>query len=173
MKTFYLILLAFLIGSTGVTDAQRKNKTTQDSLSRLQFQKMMMLVESNRFQIDIDQVYPLNGSDLTRFNPEGTITVTDSIAKGKLPYFGRAYNLPYGGGGIEFDNPVKDREIKAVEKKKKTSVFYKFSVSGKDDVYRFSIDIFPNGTCSVNLNSNNRRNISYSGKIKELNDEKK
>lgn len=168
MKTSYFILLIFLIGCTSIATAQRKNKTERDSLSQQQFREMTALVAGNRFEINIDRVYPLNGSDLSRFNPEGTITVADSTAKGKLPYFGRAYTLPYGGGGLEFDAQVKEREIKTVEKKRRTFILYKFSVAGKDDTYRFSIDIFPNGTCTVNVSSNNRRNISYSGRIGEI-----
>lgn len=169
MKTQATILIALMLLLTGGLQAQRKNKAEQSAKIEQQFKDLQTLMNSNRFQVTIDRVYPMNGADLTRFNPTGTITVTDSTAKGKLPYFGRAYTLSYGeGGGIEFDNTIKGLQVKTIEKKKKNSVFYQFNVDGKNDVYRITIEAFPGGTCSVGINSNNRRNISYSGKIENL-----
>lgn len=168
MKILHLLLLALLVGCT--TIAAAKDKSTKDSLQQQQFKNMLSLVESNRFQIQIDRVYPMKGFDVTKFNPEGTICLNDSIAKGKLPFFGRAYSLSYspGEGGIKFDNFVTERRIKAIEKKKNSLIRYQFNVSGENDIYRFSMDIFPNGTCTISVNSNNRENISYSGKIEKL-----
>lgn len=169
MKTKGILFIALLLLFTGSLQAQRKNKAKQDAKIEQQFKDIQTLVSTNRFQVTIDRVYPTNGADLTRFNPEGTITVNDNTAKGKLPYFGRAYTLPYGeGGGIEFDNTLKELQVKTVEKKRKSSVIYQFSINGQNDVYRITIEAFPGGTCSVNINSNNRRNISYSGKIESL-----
>lgn len=169
MKTQLLLLIALMLLLTGSVQAQRKNKAIQDAKIEQQFKDLQALIRSNRFQVLIDRVYPMNGADLTRFNPEGTITVTDSTAQGKLPYFGRAYTLPYGeGGGIEFDNAIQKLQVKTIEKKRKSSVLYQFNVSGQNDVYRITIEAFPGGTCSVSINSNNRRTISYSGKIENL-----
>lgn len=169
MKTQLLLLIAFTLFLTGSVQAQRKNKAVQDAKIEQQFKDLQTLVRSNHFQVAIDRVYPMNGADLTRFNPEGTITVTDSIARGKLPYFGRAYTLPYGeGGGIEFDNAIQKLQVKTIEKKRKSSVLYQFNASGQNDVYRVTIEAFPGGTCSVSINSNNRRTISYSGRIENL-----
>lgn len=171
MKTQAIILMAFMLLLTGGLQAQRKNKAGQNAKIEQQFKDLKNLIQTNRFQVTIDRVYPLNGADLTRFNPEGTITVTDSTAKGKLPYFGRAYTLPYGeGGGIEFDNTIKALQVKNIEKKRKSSVLYQFNVAGQNDVYRITVEAFPGGSCSVSINSNNRRNISYSGKIESLPD---
>lgn len=168
MKTQYLILLAFIIGFGGTAEAQRKNKATQDSLSAQQFNRVKTLMESNRFQVKIDRVHPASGGDLTQFNPDGTITLNDSVATGKLPFFGRAYSLPYGSsGGIEFDDFVKERTIKVVEKKRKKILLYQFTVAGESDIYRISIETASNAACSVNVNSNNRTHISYSGTVEE------
>lgn len=169
MKTQGIILIAIMLLFTGGIQAQRKNKAEQSTKIEQQFKELQALIGTNRFQVTIDRVYPMNGADLTRFNPDGTITVTDSTAQGKLPYFGRAYTLPYGeGGGIEFDGTIKERNVKTIEKKRKSSVLYQFNVAGQNDIYRITIEAFPGGTCSVSINSNNRRHISYSGKIENL-----
>lgn len=169
MRTMYFFLLCLLVGYADPATAQRKDKAVQDSLRHQQLQNMLALVQSNHFEVNMDRVYPPNGADLTRFNPEGSFTMKDSTAKGKLPYFGRAYSLTYGNsGGIEFDNTITARKIKIVEKKKNAFVHYEFSVPGENDVYRFNISIFPNGSCNFSINSNNRANISYSGRIEAL-----
>lgn len=169
MKTQTILLIAFMLLLTGGLQAQRKNKAGRDARIEQEFKDLQSLIRSNRFQIAIDRVYPMNGADLTRFNPEGTITVTDTTAKGKLPYFGRAYTLPSGeGGGIEFDNTIEKLQVKIIEKKRKSSVLCQFNVAGQNDIYRIMIEAFPGGTCSVSINSNNRRNISYSGKIEPV-----
>ena len=98
----------------------------------------------------------------------------DSVAEGNLPFFGRAYSLPYGeGGGIEFDAPMKNPQVKMLKKKKKQSVMFSFSVPGKGDTYQITIEMMGGDGCSVFLVSNNRTQISYSGKIKALDREDK
>ncbi|MEG1738278.1 MAG: DUF4251 domain-containing protein [Odoribacter sp.] len=168
MKTVWLILSLFLFVGSLPVSAQKKN-SKEEKAARLEeaFQKTQVLVKSNHFKINIDRVYTQSGQDVSRFNPSGEIIITDSVAKGNLPFFGRAYSLPYGeGGGIEFDGPVKDRSI--LEKKKKRALIYQFSVAGGNDTYQFNIDIAPSGGCTVNLMSNNRAYISYSGSVSPL-----
>ena len=119
--------------------------------------------------LEILHVYPQGGGDVSRFNPRGKITVKDSVAEGHLPFFGRAYSLPYGeGGGIEFDAPMKNPQVKTEKKKKKQSVTFSFSVPGKGDTYQITIETMGGDGCSVFLVSNNRTQISYSGKIRAL-----
>lgn len=173
MKTMYLLLALLLPVFASTATAQKLTKEEKAAKLEKAFEETRALVESKQFQIDIDRVYPQRGGDVTRFNPRGKITVRDSMAKGDLPFFGRAYSLPYGeGGGIEFDAPMKGLTIKTVEKKKKKkTISFNFTVTGKNDTYQLSIDVAPGGACSVNLNSNNRAQISYSGTLSALKEE--
>ena len=41
----------------------------------------------------------------------------------------------------------------------------------KNDTYQISMEISGGGNCSVNLNSNNRAQISYSGTVSPVKDE--
>ena len=170
MKTLHsaLILMPFVLlfsfSAAGQSSKEKKAAQTEQ-----EFQKTKALIESNRFLFKLDHVFSQDGHDLTRFSPEGSITVTDSLVKGHLPFFGRAYSLPYGeGGGIEFDGIMKDRKIKIENRKRKKSVIYRFSITGQNDTYQITMDIAPGGNCSVNLNSNNRAPISYSGQVTPL-----
>lgn len=172
MKTIYLLLALLLPVFASTATAQKLTKEEKAAKLEKAFEETRALVESKQFQIDIDRVYPQRGGDVSRFNPRGEITVRDSTAKGNLPFFGRAYSLPFGdGGGIEFDAPMKDLTIKTIEKKKKKTISFNFTVTGKNDTYQLSIDVAPGGACSVNLTSNNRAQISYSGTLSALKEE--
>lgn len=169
MKTRYLLMLIVALVFSVPTMAQKLSKEEKAAKQEKAFQETKALIESKHFQIDIDRVYPQSGHDVSRFNPKGKITITDSLAKGNLPFFGRAYSLPYGeGGGIEFDGPIKEQSVKLIEKKKKKAVLYNFTVTGKNDTYQLSIEVAPGGGCTVNLASNNRTQISYSGTVTPL-----
>lgn len=167
MKTIILLLLLFPVFSGMKTSAQ--TSLTKEEQTRNEFQSIKKLVESNQFEIHIDRVYPQNGFDVSQFNPQGEIIISDSIAEGRLPFFGRAYSLPYDGkGGIEFKAPMKSHSIKITDKKKKKLVTYRFSVPGQNDLFQFSIDVTTNGYCSISLVSQNRSHINYSGTISPL-----
>ena len=169
MKTRFLFIAMLLVSGLGSLSAQSSGKAAKaEQLAKL-FQETKALVESNRFKVTINQVYPQNGMDMTRFNPRGEIVINDSIAKGNLPFFGRAYTLPYGeGGGIEFDGPMVDKSVKIIERKNKKLITWRFSIRGQNDIYQLSIEIAPGGNCSVYVNSNNRTHISYSGTVSPL-----
>lgn len=173
MKTLHLLLLMLLPALMTPAVAQKKSKEDKTVIQEEAFQKTKQLIESKNFTIKIDQVYPQNGMDVSRFTPRGEFTVRDSIAEGRLPFFGRAYKLPYGeSGGIEFNSAVKEEHFKIIEKKRKKSILYQFVVSGKDDIYDITIESAGGDGCSVRLSSNNRAHISYSGTISSIEENK-
>ena len=175
MRTLYLLTALLLLALTPPATAQKSSsKEAKARQAEEAFQAIRALIESKEFQIEINRVFPASGRNVSRFNPRGEMSINDTIAKGNLPFFGRAYNLPYGeGGGIEFDNKIKDEKIKIIEKKRKKSIVYTFSVAGKNDQYRFTIEAMGGNSCSISLNSNNRAQISYAGTISPLEKEKK
>ena len=170
MKTLYLVFMMWLpLALAQPAAAQKMTKEEKAARQAEAVEEARQLIESRNFEIKINQVYPQSGRDVSRFNPRGKITVKDSIAEGFLPFFGRAYRLPYGeGGGIEFDNAMQDTKLEVREKRKNKSVVFSFRVPGKDDTYQISIETMGGGNCSVNLISNNRTQISYSGTLAPL-----
>lgn len=169
MKTSYFWGLCLFLAFSMPALAQNSKKSEKAARLEEHFQTTLRLIESGQFHIEIDRVYPQSGHDVSRFNPSGYITITDTLAKGRLPFFGRAYSLPYGeGGGIEFDGPVRDRKMQIKQKRKTHFILYAFTVSGKNDIYEISLNIGPEGECTVNLISNNRTQISYSGRAEAI-----
>ena len=81
-----------------------------------------------------------------------------------LPYFGRAYSLPYGGGdGLRFETLVSDYQL-SYNKKGKARI--RFTARTKEDTFQFHVDVFTNGSATIGVTSTNRQGISYQGKLR-------
>ncbi len=134
-----------------------------------EFRKTLALLESDQFKITATYAYSSGGRSIPLAGNEGTLTVRDSVAEGFFPFFGRAYRLPMGEeGGIRFDGKMEKKQITVKEKRKNSSVRYKFRVKGLNDVYDISIEAFGGDYCTVYIQSNNRSTISYQGKVEPL-----
>lgn len=164
MKTKTFILLVLLSFLSLPIIAQDKNKKQLKAERELQKQKeIQTLIDSKNFVFEVQKVIPQGGRILNldfngyflKFNE--TKTISD------LPFFGRAFRVPYGGGdgGIKFEGIPEDIQIK----KDKKSYTIKAVVKGKDDVYNLFFTVFFNGGASLSVNSNNRASISYDGEI--------
>ena len=82
-----------------------------------------------------------------------------------LPYFGRAYSVPYGGeGGINFTST--QFEYKAKPRKKGG---WDISIKPKDtrDVRELNFTISETGSANLQVSSNNRQPISFQGHVVE------
>lgn len=182
-----MIPLSILLFSCLFVVAEKKKKP--DAVA---FEKMIELMKSRVFYIVVDEAYPTGNSSITidskygqkRIGGDGYVSLAtnqgeiffmDSIATGHLPFFGRAYSVPYGeGGGIEFEKAkLNDESFKIINKRKKHYVQYKFNVRNRNDVFNFYIEVYANGNCTVNVTSNNRASISYGGKLTPIPEEKK
>ena len=79
-----------------------------------------------------------------------------------LPYYGRAYSVPYGGGkGLHFCSTATDLHVEKVKKGYAIS----FSSKTEEDTYDFWIDISEEGFASISVTMRNRQSIRYSGEI--------
>ena len=163
MKCKLLILLALLCFLSFPVLAQEKTRKELKADRELQKQKEIeALIDSKNFVFEAQKALPQGGRMLNldyntyflKFNREKTTC--------DLPFFGRAFNVPYGGdGGIKFEGIPENIKIE----KKKKSVNVKATVKGKNDVYTLYFNIFFDGGATLSVNSNNRASISYDGEI--------
>ena len=80
-----------------------------------------------------------------------------------LPYFGRAYSVPYGGGkGLNFTAPIMEYRS---EKGRRCSTTISMKVRNDEDIYMFVLEIFDDGNTSIDVRPQEREPISYSGNI--------
>ncbi|OXA79028.1 protein of unknown function [Flavobacterium aquidurense] len=160
-KLSILLVLSFFLSFPVL--AQEKTKKELKAERELQKQKEIeALIDSKNFVFEAQKATPQGGRLLNldyntyflKFNTEKTTC--------DLPFFGRAYNVAYGGdGGIKFEGVPENIQIE----KKKKSYTVKASVKGKDDAYSLMFTIFYDGGASLSVTSNNRASISYDGEI--------
>ena len=80
-----------------------------------------------------------------------------------LPYFGVAYNVPYGGGkGLIFNAPITGYRKESL-KKGKTRIDFK--TGNEEDKYEYSLTIYSDGSANIHIQPMNRQAISYSGEL--------
>lgn len=124
-------------------------------------------VQAEGYRVDVDRVTTASVPNTDRFTPRGFVEVNDTVAKGQLPFFGKAYSLPYGDtSGINFDGKAEGYTVA----RKKKEVEVRFTVRNKNESYQFFIQLYPGGKAFVRMNSNQRESVSYSGDYVFFND---
>jgi hypothetical protein len=114
------------------------------------------------FKIAIDRMYPMRGS--SRHVSFGySVEVRNDTLISYLPYFGRAYNVPYGGGkGLNFTAPISSYQEFM---KRNGQRHIEIGVTNDEDTYFYTIEVFNNGSSSIDVQARQRERISYSGDI--------
>ena len=160
MKKWILPLLtaALFVSGCGVlneTLAERRERRARES--RLVTEN----VQSGNFSIDIERMYPLRGS--SKSVTSYSVTVKDGTIDSHLPYIGRAWNVPYGGGhALTFEAEVGSYTVQPVRDGYEVTLYVK--TDEDEHIYRFTI--FDNGNTSLDVQSGNRDRISYSGNMR-------
>jgi ABC-type oligopeptide transport system substrate-binding subunit len=163
-----IVALLMTLALLGASVYAAENPQKQDKKQK-QKEQTEKLVNSKHFQFVARQAMPLGGKtlDLTT-NPNFVRFYPDSI-QADMPFFGRAYNVPYGGtGGIKFDGKPKKFDI--TPQKKGKGYLIQATVNDTNDSYSMTLSISNSGYGTLTINSNNRNSISYYGQISALED---
>ncbi len=153
---FLLIGLLLLIVMSGCFSSKGLTKY-EETVEEVALRKA---IENRDFIIEVDRMLPMNGRSraLTSLY---SLEIKGEDVKSYLPYFGRAYNIPYGGGdGLTFESTITEYQS-SLDAKGRTVV--EFKTKTNDDQFVFRIHIFPNGSASVDVMSDNRQSISFQG----------
>ena len=114
------------------------------------------------FKIVIDRMYPMRGSS-RHVSYVYSVEVRNDTLISYLPYFGRAYNVPYGGGkGLNFTAPIGSYQEFM---KRNGQRHIEIGVTNDEDTYFYTIEVFDNGSSSVDVRARQRERISFSGNL--------
>lgn len=142
--------------------AQNKKEPKEKRIAAVKEQ-----VESRNYKIDVNRAIPMGAPSIALTYSYNLKIKNDSVYS-YLPYYGRAYSIPYGGGkGLNFDAPLKNYEMK---KGRKGIMTIRFDTQNSEDHFKFIINIYENGSANIDVNMQNRQSISFYG---DVNTEKK
>jgi hypothetical protein len=161
MKILSVIILAvFFLGSTGIQSDSRKERKAKQRL------EMAQLIQDGKFRF----VARSANSELGNFNQLSSNyeMVFDSLQiTAFLPYYGRAYSVPYGGsGGVKFDLKAESIDKKWNERKKLFTLATE--VADSEDSYSIYLTCGLDGFADLKIHFRNRRWISYNGTIQKI-----
>ena len=147
---FLSIVISGCSSSKGLTKEEKISKETV----------LREAIENRTYIIDVDRVIPMSGSSRT-LTSRYSLEISEDIVKSYLPYFGRAYSVPYGGGsGLIFESDIIDYKLSYNDRGKSV---IEFKARSENDQIVYNIEIFPNGSTTINVRSNNRQSISFHG----------
>ena len=155
-KQILMLLLAMLAAIPTLSAQTKKEKKEQKK------EAVRQLIVSENYKIDVNTAMPMRGRNITLSSPYSLEIRNDSVFS-YLPYYGRAYSVPYGGGsGLIFNAPLKEYTM---DLDKKGNAVIKFSARSPEDFIEFSAKVFSNGTASIDVIMQNRQSISYRGEL--------
>ena len=125
-------------------------------------QSVAEAISDTVYVVYVDRAYPMGHGSLF-LTDRYSLSVDKETAVSRLPYFGRAYSIPYGGGdGLMFEGRIEDYAVKEGRKAEKE---ISFSVKTDEDKFEFHLTVFPNGSASVSVISTNRQPIGFNGTL--------
>ena len=163
MKRFIILILAVASLSLALEgcSAQYKAQTQAQNMELVN-----QAEQSGEFYLYIDTMFPKRGPS-QKLTSSYSVKVKDGVLHSYLPYFGQAWNVPYGGGkGLVFDAPIE--QLQQGITRKGDGVVFQVLTKNEEDTYLYDITIYSTGYCSVTVQSRNRDTIRYSGHIQEM-----
>lgn len=159
-KTINIILtvmaVMMLVACSTLTSAEKAERQAKRA------QAVEQALAARHYRVSVNMMYPRNGKAKSVSSDYGLEVKGDTLVS-YLPYFGRAYNVPYGGGkGLNFTETLTEYHSQKLSNGA-TQVLIK--VKNEEDVYNFTLEIFDNGSTSIDLNSRERESINYSGNM--------
>lgn len=166
MKTLKMLLLAFSIFSVIPAIAQKaKVKNTKQTAL------IKRLVDTHRFVFWAQYVSSLDGTQ-RYLTSEYNVKISKDTLDSYLPYFGRAYSAPIDPtkSALIFQSYSFDYELK---NRKKGGWDISVHLKDNSDVRVLYFNIYDDGTANLQVTSNNRQSISFTGYIAEIKDKTK
>lgn len=184
MKTlvYFLLILCCLACASGKTAS---TTTEEDKVFESIIKDEPFEIQSNWAQPLVTTAFSQVSGLLPPGSTAGNISlvgntnylqINDSIVKAFLPYYGeRRQGGEYGSSktGIEFEGVPQDFKT---NRGKRNSYEIRFNIKDKNsrsENYTVYVQVFPNLSSSINVNSSHRTGISYRGKANIIKNEKK
>ena len=156
MISMAVSLLALLMITACATPEERAARAAE------QKRKVEAALAQRNYKIGVDHMYPMKGPSRNVSYGYSVEVRNDSLIS-YLPYIGGVYRVPYGGGmGLNFEERIGSYRETQVKNKRRIEI----EVKNIEDTYLYSLEIFDNGSSSIDVQALQRDRISFSGKMK-------
>lgn len=147
-----VVVLGLLTACSTMTAAERAEKALA----------VERALASRHYVVDVQMMYPRSGRAVN-VSSNYSLEIKGDTVVSYLPYFGRAFSIPYGGGkAFNFSAPIISYES-ASDQKGKTYV--RLVTDNEEDVITFQLEIFDNGQTTIDVQAREREPITYSGEL--------
>jgi len=164
MKTIRLLAtFVFLVSSSSIAFSSIPQTNKKDSLAIV----VKQAVTSKHFKFVASFAYP-SGGQAKYLTPDYELKVLGDTTTSYLPFFGRAYSVPYGSsdGGIKFTSTKSEY---AYKQSKKGGFDITINTQDTPEKYVIFISVAPSGSASLTVLSNNRESMRFSGTLEPTN----
>ena len=161
MKKWFLPLLAAVLAVSACGILSSETREERVAREAKEAKMVRQAIETGEFTIDIDRMYPLRGT--SKMVNNYSIKVKDDVLISHLPFIGQAWRVPYGGGhALNFQAPVLNYSAAA---NGRDGYEIRIFVRTDEDEHLYRLTIFDNGRASLDVQSQNRDRISFSGQM--------
>ena len=151
-----LVLAAVLFASCASTQGSGLSKA---EMKRQKAEEVRQAIYDRQFTINVTSAHPTSFPSVNLTSPYSLEVHGDSVIS-YLPYYGRAYSLPYGGGkALNFSGKMSGYDISRSKREYNVTM----SIENDEDRYVYYIDVFDNGRSSILVRSQNRTDILFYG----------
>ncbi len=152
------LLLVLIVGILATSCSTTQNTASNEE----QKMKLRERIESGEYKIEATMAYPRRGRSVPLTSTYSLKVKNDSIFS-YLPFYGRAYSVPYGGGdGLNFEAPL---NVYNVTYDRKGAAKIEMRAKTPEDEYTYNVEIYPNGSSNINVTMQQRESIRFSGRL--------
>lgn len=158
-----LMLITVFFSLTSSIAQEKSKKQLKEEVKIEKEKQIALLVNSKEFIFEVKRVLPQSGRAIEVSGEGYTVEYRPDTINSDLPFFGRGFNIGYGGdNGLKFKGKPEKFNI---EKTKKAYII-KTEVKSERDYFSFLLSVNFDGSAYLSVNSNSRSSISYNGNIK-------
>lgn len=156
--TILLILLALSFQNLNAQENRREKRAVRE---REKAEEIFRMAEEQDLRFIAQLAYPMSGGSI-HLSSEYTMDIVGDSVSTWLPYYGRAYKFELGNnGGIKIDQKAEMMEWKTGKK----GVQVVMEVKDPRDLYKLNLQFSSAGYATLDVYSNNRQSIRFSGII--------
>lgn len=159
MKKIVIMLISALIFNLAgmAQDARREQRNLR---KKEKAEEISKLIEEADLRFIAQFAYPMGGGSIN-LTSEFTLDIEGNKVTAFLPFFGRAYFADYGSreGGIKFSEVARSIEWE----KDKNGHTVQLEVKSPKDIYRLNFSVTTSGYATLDVSSNKRQSIRFSG----------